>query len=41
LAPDYFVSIKAHWITFPATILGLLMLLVGNVLLYRMVNFKF
>jgi tight adherence protein B len=41
LAPDYFVSIKDHWITFPATILGLLMLLVGNVLLYRMVNFKF
>jgi tight adherence protein B len=41
LAPDYFVSIKDHWITLPATILGLLMLMVGNVLLYRMVHFKF
>ena len=41
LAPDYFVSIKDHWITLPATILGLLMLLIGNVILYRMVNFKF
>jgi tight adherence protein B len=41
LAPDYFVSIKDHWITLPATILGLLMLMVGNVFLYRMVNFKF
>jgi len=41
LSPDYFVSIKDHWITLPATILGLLMLVVGNVLLYRMVHFKF
>ena len=41
LAPDYFASIKDHWITLPATILGLLMLMVGNVFLYRMVHFKF
>jgi len=41
LAPDYFVSIKDHWITLPATILGLLMLLIGDVILYRMVHFKF
>jgi tight adherence protein B len=41
LSPDYFVSIKDHWITLPATILGLSMLVVGNVLLYRMVHFKF
>ena len=41
LNPDYFLSIKDHWITWPATILGLLMLAVGNVLLYRMVHFKF
>jgi tight adherence protein B len=41
LAPDYFVSIKDHWVTWPATILGLLMLVTGNVFLYRMVNFKF
>ena len=41
LAPDYFVSIKDHWVTWPATILGLLMLVMGNVFLYRMVHFKF
>jgi tight adherence protein B len=41
LAPDYFVSVKDHPITIPAVILGALMLFVGNVMLYRMVNFKF
>jgi tight adherence protein B len=41
LAPDYFVSVKDHPITIPALIVGLLMLVVGNVVLYRMVNFKF
>jgi len=41
LAPNYFVSIKDHWLTWPATILGLLMLVTGNILLYRMVHFKF
>jgi tight adherence protein B len=41
LNPDYFLSIKDHWITWPATVGGMLMLIIGNVLLYRMVNFKF
>jgi tight adherence protein B len=41
LAPDYFVSVKDHPIIIPALIVGLLMLVVGNVILYRMVNFKF
>ena len=41
LAPDYFFSIKDHPITIPAMILGLAMLAIGNVMLYRMVNFKF
>jgi tight adherence protein B len=41
LSPDYFFSIKDHPITVPAMILGLVMLGVGNVILYRMVNFKF
>jgi len=41
LAPDYFVSVIDHPITIPALILGLLMLVIGNVVLYRMVNFKF
>jgi tight adherence protein B len=41
LSPDYFFSIRDHWITWPATVVGLLMLMIGNVLLYRMVHFKF
>jgi tight adherence protein B len=41
LAPNYFVSVKDHPIALPALILGLLMLVTGNVFLYRMVNFKF
>ena len=41
LAPDYFFAIKDHPITVPAMIVGALMLFVGDVVLYRMVNFKF
>jgi tight adherence protein B len=41
LSPDYFFSIKDHPITIPAMILGLAMLAIGNIMLYRMVNFKF
>jgi tight adherence protein B len=41
LAPDYFFAIKDHPITMPAMIVGALMLFVGDVVLYRMVNFKF
>jgi tight adherence protein B len=41
LSPDYFISVKDHWIIGPATVLGALMLIIGNVALYRMVNFKF
>jgi tight adherence protein B len=41
LSPDYFLSIKDHPITIPAIIVGLLMLVAGIVMLYRMVNFKF
>ena len=41
LSPDYFFSIKDHPITVPAMILGLVMLAIGNIMLYRMVNFKF
>jgi tight adherence protein B len=41
LSPDYFFSIKDHPIIVPAMMLGAFMLVVGNVLLYRMVNFKF
>ena len=41
LSPDYFLSVKDHWISGPAMVLGALMLIVGNIALYRMVNFKF
>ncbi len=41
LSPDYFFAIKDHPITVPAMIVGALMLVVGNVVMYRMVNFKF
>jgi tight adherence protein B len=41
LSPDYFFAIKDHPITMPAMIVGALMLVVGNIVLYRMVNFKF
>lgn len=38
---DYFFAIKDHPIVMPALMLGLLMLVVGNVVMYRMVNFKY
>jgi len=41
LSPDYFLSIKDHPITVPALIVGGLMLTIGNIILYRMVNFRF
>jgi tight adherence protein B len=42
LQPDFFfaASVRDHPITMPALILGLLMLAAGNVIIYRMVNFK-
>jgi tight adherence protein B len=40
LQPDYFFSVRSHPIVMPALILGLFMLMVGNVIIYRMVNFK-
>jgi len=42
LRPDYFFNdiVRNHPITGPAFVLGLTMLLVGNIIIYRMVNFK-
>jgi len=42
LKPDYFFNdvVRNHPLTEPALILGLAMLGVGNVIIYRMVNFK-
>jgi tight adherence protein B len=41
MSPEYFFSVKDHPLIMPALMLGALMLVVGNVVLYRMVNFKF
>jgi tight adherence protein B len=40
LQPAYFFSVRNHPIIMPALILGLSMIGVGNVMIYRMVNFK-
>jgi len=41
ISPDYFFGIKDHPIAVPALIFGGLLLVIGNVILYRMVNFRF
>ena len=42
MRPDYFFDdvVRNHPITMPALIVGLTLLVVGNVIIYRMVNFK-
>src|SRR5262249_46882642 len=40
IAPDYYFGVKDHPIAQAALILGALLLVIGNVILYRMVNFK-
>jgi tight adherence protein B len=41
IAPTYFAIARNHWTFVPAIIFGATMLLVGNVIMHRMVNFKF
>jgi tight adherence protein B len=41
ISPDYFLGVKDHPIAIPALIVGGLLLVFGNVILYRMVNFRF
>lgn len=38
--PSYFGDIRDHVVTMPAVILALLLLAIGNFVMYRMVNFK-
>jgi tight adherence protein B len=40
LSPEYFSEIKKSVIMMPALIYGFMSLIVGNILMYRMVNFK-
>ena len=41
LAPSYFVEVRNHPLAMPALIYGIISLLLGNVIMYRMVNFRF
>ena len=41
LSPDYFTSILNHPLIPPAVVVGLAALLIGNITMYRMVNFKY
>ena len=41
LSPDFFFSVKDHPLVMPFMLLGAFMLITGNVIMYRMVNFKF
>jgi tight adherence protein B len=40
ISPEYFGSVRHHPIILPATIFGLTLLLIANIILYRMVNAK-
>lgn len=41
LSPDYFRSVLGHPLVLPAVVIGLGLLLVGNIMMYRMINFKY
>ena len=41
ISPDYYFGVKDHPIAQAALILGVLLLVIGDVILYRMVNFRF
>jgi tight adherence protein B len=41
LSPQYFTSVQDHPLIPPALVLGLISLFIGNVMIYRMVNFKY
>ena len=41
ISPEYFGAVRNHPIIPPAAALALLLLTVGNIVMYRMVNFKF
>ena len=41
ISPSYFDSVRSSQILGPAIFLGLFMLIVGNIIMYRMVNFKY
>ena len=41
ISPSYYGAIRSNPIVEPAIYLGLFLLIVGNLIMYRMVNFKY
>jgi tight adherence protein B len=41
ISPGYFAEVRHHPVVVPALVFGLALLLIANVILYRMVNVKF
>jgi tight adherence protein B len=41
IAPNYFAEVRSHPLVVPALVYGIISLVVGNVIMYRMVNFRF
>jgi Flp pilus assembly protein TadB len=41
IAPNYFAEVRQHPIVVPALVYGAVSLIAGNVIMYRMVNFRF
>jgi tight adherence protein B len=41
IAPNYFAEVRSHPLVVPALVYGMISLVVGNVIMYRMVNFRF
>jgi tight adherence protein B len=41
ISPSYFGEVRDHPLVMPALIYGAISLLLGNIVMYRMVNFKF
>jgi tight adherence protein B len=41
IAPEYFAVVSDSWLIMPSIIFGMFLLVVGNIVMYRMVNFRF
>jgi tight adherence protein B len=41
ISPAYFAEVRDHPLVMPAVVGGLMLLGIGNFVIYRMVNFKF
>jgi len=41
ISPSYFAEVRDHPLVVPAVAIGLMLLGIGNFVIFRMVNFKF